>query len=160
MNARSRRLVGWFAAASLLFVAGCSSDIKPPPKLPEGVKVTGTVTLDGKSLEGVSVRFAPMVEKGYHGASGQTDASGKYELVTDIGNDKSRPGVIPGDYLIYVSRLVKPDGSLVPANSKEPPMMSGARDTIPLKYSGEKEQLRYSVKPEGGTFDMKLDSKP
>lgn len=159
MIGRSHRLLGCLSAASLLFVAGCSSDLKPPPKLPDTVKVTGTVTLDGKPADGVTIRFAPTVEKGYHGATGQTDASGKYELNTDIGNGKSRPGVIPGDYLIFLSRLVKPDGSLVPADSKEPPMMSGARDTIPQKYNGGKAQLKYSVTPEGGTYDIKLDSK-
>ncbi len=159
MTARSRRLVGWLSVVSLLFVAGCSSDIKPPPKLPDTVKVTGTVTLDGKPAEGVSVRFAPRTDKGYHGAMGRTDASGNYELSTDIGNEKSRSGVIPGDYIIFLSRLVKPDGSLVPADSKEPPMMSGARDTIPLKYSGERAQLSYTVPATGGTYDIKLDSK-
>lgn len=155
----SRRLVGWLSAASLLLFAGCSSDIKPPPKLPDTVKVTGTVTLDGKAAEGVAVRFAPLLDKGYHGATGITDASGKYELHTDIGYGKSSPGAIPGDYIIFVSRMVKPDGSLVPADSKEPPMMSGARDTIPLKYSGDKAQLRYTVPAGGGTYDIKLDSK-
>lgn len=159
MTARSRRSVGWLLVSSLLFVAGCSSDIKPPPKLPDTVIVTGTVTLDGKPAEGVTVRFAPRLDKGYHGAVGRSDASGKYELNTDIGYEKSRPGVIPGDYIIFVSRLVKPDGSLVPADSKEPPMMSGARDTIPLKYLGEKAQLSYTVPAAGGTFDIKLDSK-
>lgn len=158
MTARSRQLVGSLSAVVLLFFASCS-DVKPPPKLADTVAVTGTVTQDGKPAEGVSVRFAPMTEKGYHGATGRTDASGKYELVTDIGNDKGRPGVIPGDYIVYVSRLVKPDGSLVPADSKEPPMMSGARDTIPLKYSGDRAQLRYTVPAAGGTYDIKLDSK-
>lgn len=148
-----------FMVATLLCtVVGCSSEPQPP-KLPDPVKVTGTVTLDGKPLEGAAIRFAPTSDKEYHGATGQSDASGKYELNTDIGNGKTKPGVVPGNYSVYISRLVKPDGSFVPVDSKEPPMMSGARDTIPLKYSTEKGRMTYTVTQEGGTFDIKLDSK-
>ncbi len=155
----SRCFLGCLIASSLLVVSGCSDGSSPPPNLPDTVKVTGTVTLDGKLLEGAVVRFAPISDRGFHGAAGVVDASGKYELVTDIGNGKSRPGVIPGDYTVYVTRMVKPDGSLVPANSKEPPMMSGARDMIPLKYATGKVKLQYTVMPGGGSFDIPLDSK-
>ncbi len=150
---------GSATAVALLFVVGCSSGLPPLPKLADSVKFTGIVTLDGMPLEGATVRFAPITEKGFHGAAGMTDAAGKYELQTDIGNGARRAGVIPGSYRIYVSRLVKPDGSFVPIDTNEPPMMSGARDTIPLKYTTGKAQLRYTVAPEGGTFDIKLDSK-
>ena len=159
MTAMLRCFLGCVMASSLLVLTGCSDGSSPLPKLPDTVKVTGTATLDGMPLEGAVVRFAPISDRGFHGAAGVADALGKYELVTDIGNGQSRPGVIPGDYTIYVSRMVKPDGSLVPANSKEPPMMSGARDTIPLKYATGKIRLKYTVMPEGGSFDIALDSK-
>ncbi len=159
MTASSRCVLGCVLASSLLILTGCSDGSSPPPKLPGTVKVTGTATLDGKPLEGAIIRFSPISNKGFHGAAGVADASGKYELVTDIGNGQSSPGVIPGDYTIYVSRMVKPDGSLLPANSKEPPMMLGARDTIPLKYVTGKVTLKYTVLPEGGSFDIALDSK-
>ena len=159
MIANRGQFAGCLVALALLMFNGCSSGLLPPPDLPDTVKVSGVVTLDGKPLEGAVVRFAPTVEKGFHGAAGVAGPEGRYELITDIGNEKSRPGVIPGDYNVYVSRMVKPDGSLVPAKSKEPPMMSGARDMIPLKYSGDKGRLKYTVKAEGGTFDIKLDSK-
>lgn len=158
MTARKRWFSGFISTAGLLILAGCSGEPEPP-KLPDPVKVTGTVTLDGKPLEGAAILFQPTSEKGYQGAAGQTDASGKYELNTDIGKGQSRPGVIPGDYVVSISRLVKPDGSFVPVDSKEPPMMLGARDTIPLKYSTDKGRIKYTVKPEGGTLDIKLDSK-
>lgn len=159
MIAMWRRLLGCVIACSLLVLAGCSDGSSTPPKLPDTVKVTGTATLDGTPLDGAVIRFAPILEKGFHGATGVADALGKYELVTDIGNGKNRSGVIPGGYTIYVSRLVNPDGSLVPVNSEEPPMMSGARDTIPIKYSSQESRLEYTVTAEGGTFDINLDSK-
>ena len=159
MNVRSRHRFGCISAVVFLFLAGCSSGGQPP-KLPDPVTVTGTVTLDDKPIDGVAVRFAPTTDLGYHGATGQTDASGKYELFTDIGNGQSRPGAVPGSYIVYVSRLVRPDGSLAPLNSKEPPMMSGARESLPMKYSTDKERLMYVVPEGGGTFDIQLDSKP
>ncbi len=159
MKVRSFCFAGCVAAGLLSVLSGCSdSGLKPPPKLPDTVTVTGNVTLDGKPIEGAAIRFAPTTDQGFHGATGVSDASGKYELFTDLGTGKSRPGAVPGAYVVYVSRLVKPDGSLVPPDSKVPPMMSGARESIPMKYSNG--QLKYEVKPEGGTFDLNLDSKP
>ncbi len=159
MNLGHRHFLSCLFAAVTIFAVGCGAE-KAPPKLEPTVELTGIITLDGKPLEGAAVRFAPKSTEGFHGAVGVTDASGKYDLYTDIGNGKSKDGIIPGDYIVYVSRMVKPDGSLIPADSKEPPMMFGGRDSIPLKYSSENGRIPYHVREKGGTFDIKLDSKP
>ena len=159
MSLGRRQFRNCVLATVTIFAFGCGAE-KAPPKLEPTVELTGIITLDGKPLEGASVRFAPKSTDGYHGAVGVTDASGKYDLYTDIGNGKSKDGIIPGDYTVYVSRMVKPDGSLIPADSKEPPMMFGGRDEIPLKYSTDKRRISYHVREKGGTFDIKLDSKP
>lgn len=156
----SGRIQSCLVAFGAMIAFGCSGGGQAPPKLGATVELTGIVTLDGKPLEGASIRFAPKSEKGFHGAVGQTDASGKYELHTDIGNGESKDGIVPGDYIVYVSRMVRSDGSLIPADANEPPMMFGGRDTIPLKYSSKKGQISYHVMEKGGTFDIKLDSKP
>lgn len=154
------RILNGLVSLAMMTALGCSGGGEAPPKLGPTVELTGIVTLDGKPLEGASVRFAPKSEKGYHGAVGQTDSSGKYELHTDIGNGESKDGIIPGDYIVYVSRMVRQDGSLIPADANEPPMMFGGRDSIPLKYSSQKGRISYHVMEKGGTFDIKLDSKP
>ena len=159
MSLGRRQFRNYVLATVTICAFGCGAE-KAPPKLEPTVELTGIITLDGKPLEGASVRFAPKSTDGYHGAVGVTDASGKYDLYTDIGNGKSKDGIIPGDYTVYVSRMVKPDGSLIPADSKEPPMMFGGRDEIPLKYSTDKRRISYHVREKGGTFDIKLDSKP
>lgn len=159
MSLGRRQFRNYVLATVTICALGCGAE-KAPPKLEPTVELTGIITLDGKPLEGASVRFAPKSTDGYHGAVGVTDASGKYDLYTDIGNGKSKDGIIPGDYTVYVSRMVKPDGSLIPADSKEPPMMFGGRDEIPLKYSTDKRRISYHVREKGGTFDIKLDSKP
>jgi hypothetical protein len=148
--------VGCLVLATCLL--GCSEKQKPPV-LADSVKVTGTVTLDDKPLDGVLIRFVPTTDKGWHGAAGQTDSAGKYEPYTEVGNDDLRPGIIPGTYVVRLSRMVKSDGTLVPPNSNEPPMMSGARDSIPNKYNTERSLIKVTIPPSGGTFDFKLTSK-
>ena len=159
MRSVCRHVVSCLLAVGTIFAVGCSKEAGPP-KLGATVELTGIVTLDGKPLEGATVRFAPKFAEGYHGAIGVTDASGKYDLYTDIGNGKSKDGIIPGDYTVFVSRIVRPDGSLIPLGSNEPPMMAGGREQIPLKYATERGRIMYHVRENGGTFDIKLDTKP
>jgi hypothetical protein len=144
----------------LVMVNGCSSGVPAPPNLAPTVPVSGTVTLDGKALEGANVTFVPETKEGFKGAIGRSDASGKYELNTDVGGGKSSKGAIPGKYRITVSRLVKPDGSTLPPDFKEPPMNVGAMESIPMKYSSAgSTQLTYEVPAAGGTYDIPLTSK-
>ena len=159
MRLVGRQFLSYLFAVGTICVIGCSKDM-PPPKLGDTVELTGIITLDGKPLESASVRFAPNSKDGFHGAVGVTDASGKYDLYTDIGNGKSKDGIIPGDYTVFVSRIVRLDGSVLPLNSNEPPMMSGGRDQIPIKYSTDRGRIPCHVREKGGTFDIKLDTKP
>src|SRR5262245_19465673 len=99
----------WLVVSSLIFVSGCGSGGKPPPKLGELVPLTGTVTMDGQPLAQATVRFHPTEESGFHGCQGTTDENGKYKLETDIGDGKMKEGALPGHYQVTVSRLVKPD---------------------------------------------------
>ncbi len=158
MFACCHRFSVYLTALFLVFFVGCSEE-QPLPKLADSVKVAGTLTLDGKPLDIVAIRFRPTTKDTWHGASGISDSEGKYELFTDIGNGKTRPGVIPGTYIVSISRMVKADGSVVSLSATEPPMMSGARDSIPIKYSTENGQIKMTIPPSGGTFDIKLTSK-
>ncbi|MDA7994250.1 MAG: carboxypeptidase-like regulatory domain-containing protein, partial [Pirellulales bacterium] len=54
--------------------SGCSNN---PANYPEVADVVGTVTLDGKPLEGASITFAPQSGRS---SSGVTDSSGRYSL--------------------------------------------------------------------------------
>jgi len=57
---------------------------------------TGTVTLDGKPLEGATVSF---VQGKTVVAVGKTDANGSFQLATD-----GIPGVPPGEYRVVISK--------------------------------------------------------
>ena len=65
------------------------------------VAATGTVTLDGKPLDGATVAFVPDSD-GARSASGLTDASGNFRLTTVEPGD----GATPGKYKVTVSKLV------------------------------------------------------
>lgn len=159
MTAQSGRLVTGLMMAMLMVAVGCSSGVPAPPNLAPTVPVSGTVTLDGKPLAGANITFVPETQAGFKGAIGRTDDSGKYELNTDVGGGKSSKGAIPGKYRITVSRLVKPDGTPLPPDFKEPPMNVGAVESIPMKYFQGDTLLSYEVPAAGGTYEIQLTSK-
>jgi hypothetical protein len=124
--------------------------------------VTGTVTLDGKPLEGVSVAFMP--EQGGV-ASGVTDASGKYELTHTDGK-----GAPVGKNKVAVTTIKKSastvDMSQIPSDSPEYEKMMKAggadyakqvKEPIPEKYNA-KTELEFDVKSGSQVIDLKLTS--
>lgn len=139
-------------------VAGCGGGIEKAP-VAGAVPVTGTVTLDGKPVGGCRVIYFPTVSSQGDGASGTTDSAGKYELNSLVGNETA-VGAPPGSYKVIISRMVRPDGTPMPPDSQEPPMMSGARESLAVKYSDFNTTiLSANVSSSGGTFDFELKSK-
>lgn len=74
-------------------IVGCGSDV------PSTVPVTGTVTLDGKPVEGATVNF--LSKDTNIAASGKTDAEGKFAMKTLVGS-KSVDGVVVGNHGVAV----------------------------------------------------------
>jgi hypothetical protein len=159
-----RQLNCWAAVCGnvlcAVLLSGCgSSDVKPPPDVGATAPVTGVVELDGKPVAGVIVSFRPFTAKQYNGATGVTDANGKYELKTDIGDGKPpKPGAPLGWYHVTVSKFVKPDGTSPPQNSTNPNDMKGARESMPMAYTSVNDQYTYEVTTAGGTYDVKMTS--
>jgi len=84
-----------------VLVGGCAR--KPDPVL---VPASGVVTLDGKPLGHVLVRFSP-AERGLSAAwisEGTTDNEGRYELGSPMG-----PGAVTGTHRVTVSEGGVPD---------------------------------------------------
>jgi hypothetical protein len=79
---------------------GCGSD--STAGRPKTYPVTGTVTLDGKSVAGATVTFQLTGASG--SAVGVTDAAGKYTLTTFGGGD----GAQAGDYAVAVVKYDVP----------------------------------------------------
>lgn len=136
----------------LLFVFGCAKE-EPPPDVPELIPVSGTVTLDGKPVEGAVVLFIPTGSTNFS-ALGATDAEGKYKLQTRTGQ-QLRDGVPAGEYRVAVSRMVKPDGSPLPPDPSTPPAMVGAREQIAPEFSlPGQSRLKARVAQGSNTFDF------
>jgi hypothetical protein len=142
----------------MLFVVGCGSG-DAPPVLPEPVPFEGIVKLDGKPVESATIMFHPRSEKGFHGAVGTTDASGKYVLETDIGNNKTKKGIVPGVYDVTVNLLVGLDGTVLKFDPNVPPMNRGGHESIPMRYSTVNDMgLSCDTATAGGKFDIEMVS--
>lgn len=154
-----RRVNQWFCLFPLFAVLGCGPSA---PQLPDLVPVSGTVTYDGKPLDNASVTFSPMDGgKAGYGASGFTDASGKYTVETAAGDGKTKPGAVPGKYGVKISRMVKPDGSVWKPDPKDPsigPMTFGAREELPEEYSMQ-PRLNAEVSKDKSVHDFTLVKK-
>lgn len=138
--------------------AGCGS----PSAGPSTVSVQGTVTLDGKPVEGADVCFI----NGQFSSTAKTDAAGVYELAG---------GAIPGPNTVYISKLSIPEGAMAGMEGAidEGQMMAmagdpalarskkGPKQLLPPRYSDPgKTELTVAV-PEAGiqAADFALKSK-
>jgi len=141
-------------------LAGCSNSSRLPT-----YPVTGTVTLQGKSVGGAVVTFVPTAKDG-EAASAITDAEGKYELTTWKAGDGARPG----EYRVKVSKQEQAavDSSKMVKNlsieeeqkiyveSKKP--APPPKSLIPSKYQDDKTSgLTHTVENKPTTFNIKIE---
>ncbi|MCU0874759.1 MAG: DUF4198 domain-containing protein [Pirellulaceae bacterium] len=80
--------------------------------LPEVFPVTGSVTFQGKPLEGATVTFFAKEGKLAAGelAFGTTDAEGRFRLRSQAGPTEALDGAIAGEHRVTISKLVPPQG--------------------------------------------------
>lgn len=137
---------GYFFSGLLILTSllalGCSQG-----DMPEIGHVSGTVTFDGKPMEGVQVMFEPV--DGARSATAMTDAEGKYVLKYN-GNTE---GTKTGENLV---RLISARGSTRDDNGRV--IDPGKKEAFPPEYNSASTQ---KVTVEGGnnTFDFHITSK-
>jgi hypothetical protein len=152
-------VAGYFAKHFWPVLAGCVVllgiciwlyySLTPGVNLPSLVRVTGTVTMDGKPLKKALVKFQPIPEAGAKltqamaTAFGFTDDNGKYELVYMVINEKQIFGAPLGQHQVVIT-----------AND------SKGIEIVPLRYSyGPKSVLRATVAKGMPPQDFDLSSK-
>ncbi|NOX54416.1 MAG: carboxypeptidase regulatory-like domain-containing protein [Planctomycetes bacterium] len=156
-------VLGALLAIGVCYIVGCSGG----PDRPKTYPVTGTVTLDGKPVEGATVVFVPKEEGKGRAATGVTDSDGKYSLGTFASGD----GVIPGEYLVKVTKYRPPSSQQPPVEDEEDEesemrafleAQKGTEPTtteteLPVKYSNEQTSgLFFTVEAKENTFDIPL----
>jgi hypothetical protein len=142
-------------AALVLAVSGCGR--RP-------VAVEGTVTLDGRPLEGVLVTFTPELgeQASVTSCYAVTDKEGRYRM----GPKGPREAAVrPGTYRVTLMADDGPEGR--PA--AQPPGTPGGAPARPPTPAGKlparyttlgQTPLRVQVPAEGGTFNLVLTASP
>jgi len=145
--------------ASIVFFAGCKSG-EESNGLPKLKPVSGTITLNGKPLEGVVISFLPTAEGGTM-TVGQSREEGKYKL-----SYLGMLGCAPGQYQVMLSYKTTPEGKLVTLEMQSalvmPKEATQAVERMPKDYGPGNKTLTANVPPEGGeiNFDIKSELLP
>lgn len=139
METMKKTAVVLLAMGAMLCTAGCRPEGKETAFLKELVPARGRVTLKGEPLARATVRFVPDVKvQGGRDAMGITDDNGVYELSTLVPGvaPKDSKGVLPGEYIVAISRVAMPDGSPIPAGMTEEneAIAKGAKQFVPSQY--------------------------
>lgn len=135
----------------------------------ETVPVQGTVTLDGKPIEGAIVTFVPVNEAQGLPATGTTDKDGRFTL-TAMGGGKrgaAGAGTLPGEYYVGVVKDIfegddaedsPPEGQFPEESSDEPSTEPQVKHIVPTKYNDPKTSgIKVTVKE--GDNDIKIELK-
>jgi hypothetical protein len=114
----------------LVAVAGCGGTKGGPAT----IEVTGTVTLNGAPIDGASVLFSPDIgsSDGRLASQATTDTAGRFKLSTHIGGGKFKPGIVPGKYVVSVTKL----DTAAAKNTFTAP-----KNLLPPKYADAKTSL-------------------
>jgi hypothetical protein len=148
--------------SAVFLAAGCAGD--SGPRL---VPVSGTVTLNGKPLEGAVVTFVPDAAN-KEGRPGEdiTGPEGNYKVMTS-----GRSGVVPGKYKVTITKApALPSGPAMEAHKDDPFMAQLTAQGPDAEKAAKKKgaesmkiegQFDRDVGPTGGTqdFDVKAAAK-
>jgi len=117
------------------------------------VNVQGKVVKDGKPVAEATVVFIPV--SGGQEAGDLTDEEGNFRL-----KNPQKFGLVPGEYLVTVSKMVYPPGMKVPSPQEMTMAMTAKmKESLPAQYTRQdKTPLRVTV-PRGGVTDVILDIK-
>jgi len=116
------------------------------------VPIQGVLTSQGEPINGATVLFIPAAGTPGEGGIGQTDAAGKFTLISSRQSDT---GIPPGKYTVRVTRLIDGDGTILPPDVAEAdyPM---SRESIPAPYSGDGSPLETTISEQGGEIKLEI----
>ena len=148
-------------AVACTFLMGCGG----PKNGLTLVDARGIVKLDGKPVEGATVRFLPQRPAGTTKFVAEesiaiTGSDGSYVLkAVHEGNGK---GAMPGPHKVVINKQMMKDGTELPKGDIDYAMMAHKiKEIFPPTASDESQStLTATVPPTGGTFDFDVESAP
>jgi hypothetical protein len=148
------RAAKWSGAILLaMFAAGCGGGSAKQPT----VQVTGTVSLAGSPVEGATVVFGAASGQ-ERGATGITDAAGRFKLTTYNKDD----GAIVGKYTVAISKTeivggMTPDEEHEAISAGKEVTPAEIIDRLPAKYKDGKQSGLTADVTAGGPNDFKFE---
>lgn len=128
----SVRRVRYLVLFSMVALAGCGEGEKGQPTLHP---VTGKLTRGGQPVANVQIMFVPATREG-RGATGITDASGMYKMVSPNAGE----GVPAGQYKVVLSQSGASDAATVDMSrytSGKDPAKAESTEAFPKEYGSE-----------------------
>lgn len=127
------------------------------------VPVSGTVTHNGKPLEGATLTFTPDPTNPQPTPGGDvTGPMGNYKAMY-----RGRSGLAPGKYRVLVSKTVLPPGMKPSAEGEDDYMNQVAAESVassggrgPNAVMEIQENVEREVAPEGGVVDIDVKALP
>jgi hypothetical protein len=145
-----RCLVPAVCLISISLTAGCGGDgLHRAP-------IIGVLTAEGAPVANAVVQFLPAAGTPGEGAIGNSDAAGRFLVISSRRKDE---GIPPGAYNVRVTRMVNPDGTPLPPDAPDADYPESF-ESIPAPYSGVDSPLVVVIKPEGGEVAIELPVKP
>ncbi len=147
----SVRRVRYLVLLSIVAVAGCGEDEKGQPTLHP---VTGKLTRGGQPVANVQITFVPATREG-RGASGITDASGLYKMVSLNAGE----GVPAGQYKVILAQSGAADASTIDRSrytSGQDPSKAEATEAFPKEY-GSEETTPKTVEVKTGPNEINIE---
>ena len=141
----------WVFVAAVVGLSGCGESVTQSDT---AIPVTGTITLDGKPLEGAGVTFIPLVADQGQGGVGSTDAEGKFEVT----HFRTGKGLEPGEYRVAISKLVMQDGSPIPPGTSSAAELATKNVLGPQYSDPNSTTLKANVASGGKPIDFALTS--
>lgn len=162
---------GWYGLSVLLGSLMCLACCGCGGGKPEGeakrepvYKAGGIVTRKGVPVEGAVVQLLSMAGK--PGASGRTDAQGKFVLSTYGNGD----GAVEGEFVVLISKpetgtaaaptsgATESDDYVPPPEPKDEERVTGPKNLLPAKYANPIQSgLRVRIDSQGDNTKMEFD---
>jgi len=138
---------------ALLLLSGCGGG-GPPQDDVELNPVTGSIKVDGKPAQGVTVGFRPDADTVGKGGYAVTGADGSFTITYHDG----REGLPAGKYYIILTWITLPDGSPLPKDAMAADV--GAENRLPANLGGVEDNPNFAAitKGENPPFDISVTS--